>query len=55
MRKGQKLINFLLIQGYNKKELERIIFYMLDDEFDKIINKEWEELSNKKGLKGDKK
>jgi len=39
LRKGQKLINFLLSKGYKKKQLEQVIFNMEDEEFDRIINK----------------
>ena len=49
LRKGQKLCNWILAQGYPNEKVHLHLFHMTDWEFDKVMSSSWKmlEMSNK--------
>jgi hypothetical protein len=51
MRKGQKLVNYVMLKGWSYEKVHQAIFYMSDTEFERILNlpeKEITKMCNKK-------
>jgi len=38
LRKGQKLVNYFLENGWKNEDIHKAIFYIDDEGFDKILN-----------------
>lgn len=44
LRKGQKLCNWILSQGWDNERVHQYLFYMSDWEFNKVMSSSWEML-----------
>jgi len=44
LRKGQKLCNWILSQGWKNEDVHLYLFNMTDWEFDKVMSSSWEML-----------
>jgi len=44
MRKGQRLCNWILLHGYTNETVHSKLFNMSDEEFDRVMDTDWEKL-----------
>lgn len=43
-RKGQKLCNWIHLQGYSNEDVHIMLFHMSNEDFDMVMNTPWSEL-----------